>query len=242
MTYGFIFSSFQPEHYDKMEKADILDLTVKYLSTVVSESAELSAAATSGRKFRAGYSECLKEVDQFLNTVAMETSAKSRLVGHLTSQAQAMTFQHMTDAAGERMVLDDVRRRETSAAHARGAPTAIVAPVHVAAPHTITRASSASAFRPEAHSAHDDAYLESRMKGDGRSKELVFPPTVSFTDTLPPLPAPLLFPHPGTMPHPEVLRPVPIDLRHKFCPPAVDRCVPVPVYDGRRPWDRPVSV
>lgn len=59
-----------------MEKADILEMTVKHLEGLRSE------GAGSPDRFRAGYRHCLTEVAKF---PGLETGLKRRLVKHLES-------------------------------------------------------------------------------------------------------------------------------------------------------------
>ena len=235
-----------------MEKADILDLTVKYLTTVVSESAELSASAFTGRKFRAGYTECLKEVDQFLNTVAMETSTKTRVVGHLSSQADAHAHAQME--AADRFAMEEAaRRREAIVAPPRmAAPTAVVAPVHVVAPHSVSRPSHAAGSSrsfPDTETVRrsvDDTcraclgpHLKSHHHHGNVTKEM-YEQRFGGQNDVPPMQGHNFVAHAASQPN--MIRPIPIDLRHKYFQVA-DRCVPVPIYDSMwRPWDRPVSV
>ena len=237
-----------------MEKADILDLTVKYVTTVVSESPELSAAL-AGKKFRSGYTEALKEVDQFLNTVAMETSAKSRLVGHLGAQAQPHAASHvhaLVQLEGERLAFEEAaRRREgsmlSSSASRQAAPTAVVAPVHVVAPHShhISRAAphgvpagAPGGSCPPSRESYMDSHLKQQHHHHAAEHANAHRRYADMA-CLPP-PPPHLLAHAAS--HPNMARPIPIDLRHKYFQVA-DRCVPVPMYDSMwRPWDRPVSV
>lgn len=66
----------------KLEKADILEMTVKHLQTLHRQ----QALATAGRhKFQAGFSECTKEVSRFVGrTEGIEPQLRSRLMNHLS--------------------------------------------------------------------------------------------------------------------------------------------------------------
>lgn len=64
----------QPARHSKLEKADILEMTVKHLEGLRTE-----GAATPDR-FRAGYRHCLSEVARF---PGLETGLRKRLVKHL---------------------------------------------------------------------------------------------------------------------------------------------------------------
>ncbi|KAL0838959.1 hypothetical protein ABMA28_016966 [Loxostege sticticalis] len=65
-----------PARHSKLEKADILEMTVKHLEGLRSE------GAGSPDRFRAGYRHCLTEVAKF---PGLETGLKRRLVKHLES-------------------------------------------------------------------------------------------------------------------------------------------------------------
>ncbi|XP_039753702.1 protein hairy isoform X2 [Pararge aegeria] len=63
-----------PARHSKLEKADILEMTVKHLEGLRSE------GAGSPDRFKAGYRHCLAEVTKFSG---LETGLKRRLVRHL---------------------------------------------------------------------------------------------------------------------------------------------------------------
>ncbi|KAM3872520.1 hairy-related 9 [Diretmus argenteus] len=74
--------------HSKLEKADILEMTVKHLRNLqrVQMTAALSADATVLSKYRAGFNECMNEVTRFLSTSeGVNTEVRSRLLGHLSS-------------------------------------------------------------------------------------------------------------------------------------------------------------
>ncbi|KAL5015507.1 hypothetical protein ScPMuIL_009777 [Solemya velum] len=74
--------------FSKLEKADILELTVKYLKNVQRQQ---MAAAMAGDpdvlvKYQEGYTECADEVVRYLNTVqGMNDEVKCRVMSHLSS-------------------------------------------------------------------------------------------------------------------------------------------------------------
>jgi hairy-and-enhancer-of-split protein len=84
----FSFSLSQPARHSKLEKADILEMTVKYLQNhqinLQRQQAAISQAtdATIATKFKAGFSECANEVGRF---PGMEPQVKRRLLQHLSS-------------------------------------------------------------------------------------------------------------------------------------------------------------
>ncbi|CAL8324069.1 unnamed protein product [Merluccius merluccius] len=86
--------------HSKLEKADILEMTVKHLRNLqrVQMTAALSTDATVLSKYRAGFNECMNEVTRFLSTSeGVNTEVRSRLLGHLSGcmgQMIAMNYPH----------------------------------------------------------------------------------------------------------------------------------------------------
>ncbi|XP_028822378.1 transcription factor HES-1-B-like [Denticeps clupeoides] len=93
--------------HSKLEKADILEMTVKHLRNL--QRAQMTAALNTDPtvlgKYRAGFSECMNEVTRFLSTCeGVTTEVRTRLLGHLAScvtQINAMNYpsQHQIAAA-----------------------------------------------------------------------------------------------------------------------------------------------
>ncbi|XP_020287282.1 protein hairy-like [Pseudomyrmex gracilis] len=73
-----------PARHSKLEKADILELTVKHLENLQRQQVALAAATDPSvlNKFRAGYSECANEVNRF---PGLDASVKRRLMSHLAT-------------------------------------------------------------------------------------------------------------------------------------------------------------
>ncbi|AWP09534.1 BHLH-WRPW transcription factor [Scophthalmus maximus] len=70
--------------HSKLEKADILEMTVKHLRNL--QRVQMSADATVLGKYRAGFNECMNEVTRFLSTSeGVNTEVRSRLLSHLSS-------------------------------------------------------------------------------------------------------------------------------------------------------------
>ncbi|XP_048361462.1 transcription factor HES-1 [Sphaerodactylus townsendi] len=72
--------------HSKLEKADILEMTVKHLRNL--QRAQMTAALNTDPsvlgKYRAGFSECVNEVTRFLSTCeGVNTEVRTRLLGHL---------------------------------------------------------------------------------------------------------------------------------------------------------------
>lgn len=84
--------------HSKLEKADILEMTVKHLRNL--QRAQMTAALSSDPsvlgKYRAGFSECMNEVTRFLSTCeGVNAEVRTRLLGHLANcmtQINAMTY------------------------------------------------------------------------------------------------------------------------------------------------------
>ncbi|ELU10815.1 hypothetical protein CAPTEDRAFT_156236 [Capitella teleta] len=83
--------------YSKMEKADILEMTVRHLKVVQRQAAAASSpresSAFSGSelvsKYRAGYHECATEVSRYMASMrGVDTDTQSRLLRHLSQKLQ----------------------------------------------------------------------------------------------------------------------------------------------------------
>ncbi|KRT84817.1 HLH domain containing protein [Oryctes borbonicus] len=73
-----------PARHSKLEKADILEMTVKHLQNMQRQQAAMSVATdpTVINKFRAGFSECASEVSRF---PGLDPVVKRRLLQHLAN-------------------------------------------------------------------------------------------------------------------------------------------------------------
>ncbi|KAJ8918565.1 hypothetical protein NQ315_013070 [Exocentrus adspersus] len=73
-----------PSRHSKLEKADILEMTVKHLQNLQRQQVAMSAAADPNviNKFRAGFSECVTEVSRFPGVDAV---VRRRLLQHLAN-------------------------------------------------------------------------------------------------------------------------------------------------------------
>lgn len=74
INHNMKFILLQPARHSKLEKADILEMTVKHLEGLRSE------GSGSPDRFRAGYRHCLSEVAKFQG---IEPTLRRRLVRHL---------------------------------------------------------------------------------------------------------------------------------------------------------------
>lgn len=78
----------QPARHSKLEKADILEMTVKHLQNLQRRQMALSIAADPlvVTKYRAGFNECAQEVSRYVNSVdEMDSAVKHRLLNHLAT-------------------------------------------------------------------------------------------------------------------------------------------------------------
>ncbi|KAL3268419.1 hypothetical protein HHI36_007532 [Cryptolaemus montrouzieri] len=73
-----------PARHSKLEKADILEMTVKHLQNLQRQQIAMSAATDPAviNKFRAGFSECATEVGRF---PGLEPTVRRRLLQHLAN-------------------------------------------------------------------------------------------------------------------------------------------------------------
>ncbi|KAL3861364.1 hypothetical protein ACJMK2_007400 [Sinanodonta woodiana] len=74
--------------YSKLEKADILEMTVKHLRTIQRQqiSSAISQDPTVANKYRAGFNECANEVLRYLgSTQVVGDDIRTRLLNHLSN-------------------------------------------------------------------------------------------------------------------------------------------------------------
>ncbi|XP_004462559.1 transcription factor HES-4 [Dasypus novemcinctus] len=78
----------ESSRHSKLEKADILEMTVRHLQSLrrVQVTAALNADPAVLGKYRAGFNECLAEVNRFLaGCEGVPADVRSRLLGHLAA-------------------------------------------------------------------------------------------------------------------------------------------------------------
>lgn len=87
---NLFISLLQPARHSKLEKADILEMTVKHLENLQRQQVAMSAATDPAvlNKFRAGFTECAGEVGRF---PGLEPVVKRRLLQHLANCLTAST-------------------------------------------------------------------------------------------------------------------------------------------------------
>ncbi|XP_049957397.1 protein hairy [Schistocerca serialis cubense] len=130
-----------PARHSKLEKADILEMTVKHLESLQRQQSAMAAATDPSvvNKFRAGFSECAGEVGRF---PGLEANVRRRLLSHLASclNGSAMAAQAATAAAQAASVHDQQQQQQPpNTAGVTGAPTQQVTAMPVtAAPTTAT--------------------------------------------------------------------------------------------------------
>ncbi|XP_012282345.1 transcription factor HES-1-like [Orussus abietinus] len=100
-----------PSRHSKLEKADILEMTVKHLQTVQRQ--QLTAAVATDpavlTKFRTGFSECATEVSRYVSHLEnVDPAVKQRLVSHLNNcvsnlQQMAPFYGHYVPYIPERL-------------------------------------------------------------------------------------------------------------------------------------------
>lgn len=90
-----LFIKFQPMRHSKLEKADILDLTVKHLQDMERRKLAIAMAVdpSVADKFKNGFNECIDEIDKYLNTVSgVDSGMKQRVSNHLKSYLRYQRF------------------------------------------------------------------------------------------------------------------------------------------------------
>lgn len=78
----------QPTRHSKLEKADILEMTVKHLQSVQRQQLSTAVATDPAvlTKFRSGFSECATEVSRYVSHLEnVDPTVKQRLVSHLNN-------------------------------------------------------------------------------------------------------------------------------------------------------------
>lgn len=82
----------EESRYSKMEKADILEMTVKHLKVGQRQSCLSSSPGGEHElvgKYRTGYAECAQEVERYLSTFEdMPPEVRMRLMGHLSGHVE----------------------------------------------------------------------------------------------------------------------------------------------------------
>ncbi|KAK8397583.1 hypothetical protein O3P69_004390 [Scylla paramamosain] len=99
-----------PARHSKLEKADILEMTVKHLQAVQRQQLAMAVAHDPAvlTKFRSGFTECAQEVTRYVSRIEVEGGVRQRLLQHLgqcVSGLSTMTPMSFTAMAGLPMPL-----------------------------------------------------------------------------------------------------------------------------------------
>lgn len=87
-SFSYFVFYLQASLYSKMEKADILDLTVNYLKSVKCDQGFLRDA-TSLAKYRLGYNDCAGEMTQYIMSDAgLDYHNRAKLLSQMASSCQ----------------------------------------------------------------------------------------------------------------------------------------------------------
>ncbi|XP_072174912.1 transcription factor HES-4-like [Diadema setosum] len=77
--------------HPKMEKADILEMTVRYLKDVQTHPRDGSQPVAGVTQYHAGFTECLSEVSNFMSTCeSIDIETRLRLLGHLADRCSTI--------------------------------------------------------------------------------------------------------------------------------------------------------
>ncbi|XP_075167271.1 deadpan [Haematobia irritans] len=82
-----------PARHTKLEKADILEMTVKHLQSVQRQQLNMALQTdpTVIHKFKTGFSECAEEVNRYISQLdGVDEAVRQRLNGHLRSCATSL--------------------------------------------------------------------------------------------------------------------------------------------------------
>lgn len=92
------FTLFQTSHYSKLEKADILEMTVKHLRALQRRQITSAVAAdpTVAAKYNIGFTECASEVMRYLGSAqGINEDVRNRVVNHLGGCVQTVNASSM---------------------------------------------------------------------------------------------------------------------------------------------------
>ena len=95
---NIILSLFQTNQYSKLEKADILEMTVKHLRQLQRQhvTQAISHDPTVASKYKAGVNECANEVVRYLGSLqGVDGQVRERLINHLGNVVSSVNNQTM---------------------------------------------------------------------------------------------------------------------------------------------------
>lgn len=116
----FILILFQPARHSKLEKADILELTVKHLQTLQRKQLAAAIAADPAvlHRFKSGFGDCAVEVKRYLSRLAsVPTGLRHRLGNHLHNCLNGMGCLNPADyppLVPDPLRLDDDKERHSA--------------------------------------------------------------------------------------------------------------------------------
>jgi len=96
-----------PSRHSKLEKADILEMTVRHLQNVQRQkmASAIAADPTVLNKFRAGFTECAKEVTNFFQrNEGFDSAVRQRLLAYLNNCTTSINTATMMSAANNPMM------------------------------------------------------------------------------------------------------------------------------------------
>lgn len=111
---------FQPARHSKLEKADILELTVKHLQSLQRKQLAAAIAADPAvlQRFKSGFGDCAVEVRRYLSRLAsVPTGVRHRLGNHLHNCLNGMECLHPADyppLVPDPLRMDDDRERHSA--------------------------------------------------------------------------------------------------------------------------------
>ena len=160
------------ESITKLEKADVLELTVKHLKKLKQQNAlGLTPQATYAGRFRAGYSQCAQEVSKFMSQqkpAEVDTHTSARLLSHLSGCIHAIESMPPSVLSMAAQTAPAPMGSPPQAASAPGAPitTTPVSSPRLPAPTPPTGTSSAVPLpaNPGFLAAHYSAMLQQASK------------------------------------------------------------------------------
>ncbi|XP_072944868.1 enhancer of split mbeta protein-like [Epargyreus clarus] len=128
------------ENVSKLEKADILELTVRHLHSLKRRGQlVLKPEMSYAERFRAGFTQCATEVSQFIANATLAANAMQRQ-GPVDPQAGARLLQHLSNCIRRLESTQVVQPQPIAGGVARPTPLQPIAPVpHPAQPQAMPR-------------------------------------------------------------------------------------------------------
>lgn len=152
----YVSLSLQSSQFSKLEKADILEMTVKHLRQLQRQQihAAVNGDPTVVTKFRSGFSQCANEVLRYLDTThGVDGTVKSRLAGHLSGCVNSVQGRELQVAAQQQQV-QPLQLQIPLAPQASIRHDGMMLPTHLS-PNT----------SPQEHSIKDSSQVSTQMVG-----------------------------------------------------------------------------